>query len=87
MDDSTNRQSKVKVVRWEKMKKKGRKEGTDGGMCLQDKGHREVPASSRSEEEERKDPPLESSERASPCGHRDVRLLVSQAVREHIPLV
>lgn len=31
MDDSTNRQSKVKVVRWEKMKKKGRKEGTDGG--------------------------------------------------------
>jgi len=62
-------------------------EAEAGGMCLQDKGHREVPASSRSEEEERKDPPLESSERASPCGHRDVRLLVSQAVREHIPLV
>ena len=31
----------------------------------------------KSEEEERKDPPLESSERASPCGHLDVRLLVS----------
>ena len=46
-----------------------------------------MPASSRSEEEERKDPPLESSERASPCGHHDVRLLVFQAVREHIPLV
>lgn len=57
------------------------------GMCSQGKGHREVPATSRSEEKERKDPPLQSSERASPCGHLDVRLLVSRAVREHITLV
>lgn len=62
-------------------------EAETGGMCLQDKEPREVPATSRREEEERKDPPLESSERASSCGHLDVRLLISQAVREHIPMV
>lgn len=53
-------------------------EAETGGMCLQDKERLEVPATSRSEEEERQEPPLESSERASPCGHLDVRLLVSQ---------
>lgn len=50
------------------------REAETGGMCLQDKEHQEVPATSRSEEEERQELPLESSERASPCGHLDVRL-------------
>ena len=58
-------------------------EAETGGICLQDKERREVPATSRSEEEERQEPPLESSERAAPCGHPGVRLLVSQTVREH----
>ena len=58
-------------------------EAETGGICLQDKERREVPATSRSEEEERQEPPLKSSDRAAPCGHPDVRLLVSQTVREH----
>lgn len=53
-----------------------------GGKRLQATEHEGLPATTRSEDKARKDPPLESSERAWPCRHLDIRLLVSQTVRE-----
>lgn len=53
-----------------------------GMMQLQAKKHHRCSATTRSQQEAKKDPPLEPSEGEWLCCHLDPRLLVSRAVRK-----